>query len=217
MKTLRYSIFDHFCVSTNHTTDCIFTSFEAVAEHRPRAVAARAARKGRSMDGSLGLHSYSAVQSMNTEPDGSAWPKKEYLITYKLGVYLSICIWECIQFCAPVFVGHAADFNGSAVCYFSKRSNTVIKILVFAHFVSYWFPWFIPLKFTFLLSRTQICVNVNNRKAMTFSLATGGWLGVEDNSRICRDAEVEFSELLGHQQSETGLSHLSRETFHKGV
>lgn len=74
-----------------------------------------------------------------------------------------------------------------------------------------------PLTFTFLLLRTQICVNVSNRKAMTLSLATDGWLGVADNSRTCRDAEVEFSELLGHQQSETGFSDLWRETFHEGI
>lgn len=52
---------------------------------------------------------------------------------------------------------------------------------------------------------------------MTLSLATDGWLGVADNSRTCRDAEVEFSELLGHQQSETGFSDLWRETFHEGI
>lgn len=104
------------------------------------------------LDGqNLGPHSSSAVQFMITEPKGSAWPKKEPLIIYKLGVYLGICIWKCIQFCAPVFVGHAADFSGSALCCFSKRSNPVIKILFLAHFESYWFSWFIPLKFTFLL------------------------------------------------------------------
>lgn len=52
---------------------------------------------------------------------------------------------------------------------------------------------------------------------MTHSLATDGWLGVEDNSRMCRDAETEFSELLGHQQSETGLSYSWREAFHEGM
>lgn len=209
LTSKHYMIFYfwYFFIFTNHITDFVFTSFEDIAEHRNWAAAACATRRSSSMDSSLDLHRSSAMQSTNTEPKGSAWPKKDYLIIYKLGVFwvfvfesaygfVFLCSWVMLQTSMPV---QCASF---------PRDPTLIKILFLAHFESYWFSCFIPLKFTFLVLRTWICVNVSNRKAMTLSLATNGWLGVEDNSRMCRDAEAELLELLGHQQSETGLSYL---------